>query len=318
MRSRVVTTLRLPEKALRALEPVGPVAGPAGWETALGEAEALISLLTLRVDAGLLDRAPRLRVVANAVVGYDNVDLAECARRGIAVTNTPDVLTDATADLTLALMLATVRRLPQAERSLRAGEFRGWGFWDHLGGEVSGATLGILGMGRIGRAVARRAVAFGMQVIYDSRTPLSPTLEAEIGVVRVPRPALLTSCDILSLHAPATPETRHMIDEAALRAMKPGSYLVNTSRGALLDEAALARALRDGHIAGAGLDVYEREPDIHPDLLEMGNVVLLPHIGSATRATRERMACLAAENVLAVLTGRRPPTPVRLPPSEEP
>ena len=318
MTARVVTTLPLPEEALRALGPVGPVAGPAGWEAELAEAEALISLLTVRVDARLLDRAPRLRVVANAVVGYDNVDVAECAGRGITVTNTPDVLTDATADLTLALMLATVRRLPQAERSLRAGEFRGWGFWDYLGGEVSGATLGILGMGRIGRAVARRAVAFGMRVIYDSRTPLSPALEAELGVVRVPRPELLSTCEILSLHAPATLETRHMIDEAALRAMKPGSYLVNTSRGALIDEAALARALRDGHLAGAGLDVYEREPEIHPDLLEMDNVVLLPHIGSATRATRERMACLAAENVRAVLTGRPPPTPVRPPSPEEP
>jgi glyoxylate reductase len=318
MTARVVTTLRLPEPALRILEPVGSIAGPDGWPEALDGAEALIALLTVRVDPGLLDRAPRLRIVANAVVGHDNVDLAECGRRGIVVTNTPDVLTDATADLTLALLLATVRRLPQAERSLRAGEFHGWGFWDHLGGEVGGATLGIIGMGRIGRAVARRARAFGMRVIYDSRTPLAPDVEAELGVARVQRAVLLETCDVLSLHAPATPGTRHLIDEAALRRMKRGSYLINTSRGSLVDEAALARALRDGHHAGAGLDVYERAPGIHPGLLDLDGVVLLPHIGSATRGTRERMAGLAAANVHAVLTGRPPLTPVELPPEGAP
>lgn len=315
MTARVVTMLDLPEPALRVLALVGPVVGPEGWAEALDGAEALIALLTVRVDSGLLDRAPRLRIVANAVVGHDNVDLAECARRGIVVTNTPDVLTDATADLTLALLLATVRRLPQAERSLRGGAFRGWGFWDYLGGEVAGSTLGIVGMGRIGRAVARRARAFGMRVIYDSRTALDPALEAELGLQRVPLPELLEHCDVLSLHAPATAETRHLIDEAALRRMRRGSYLINTSRGPLVDEAALARALRDGHLAGAGLDVYEREPEIHPVLLGLDTVVLLPHIGSATRGTRERMAGLAAANVHAVLTGRPPLTPVSPAPS---
>lgn len=307
---RVVTALELPRGAREILEPVGPVAGPDGWESALGEAEALLSLLTTTVDVALLDRAPRLRVVANAVVGYDNVDVDECARRGIAVTNTPDVLTDATADLAMALLLATVRRLPDAERSLRAGEFEGWGFWDYLGGDVAGATLGILGMGRIGRAVARRAGAFGMRIIYTSRTALPAGLEAELGARRVDLGELLEQSDVLTLHAPATPETRHLIDESALRRMKRGSYLINTARGPLVDEAALARALREGRLAGAGLDVYEREPMVNPALLELDSVVLLPHIGSATRRTREEMAMLACENVVEVLSGREPRTPI--------
>lgn len=307
---RVVTALELPERARALLEPVGPVIGPEGWESALGEAEALVSLLTTRVDRALLDRAPRLRVVANAVVGYDNVDVGECARRGVIVTNTPDVLTDATADLAIALMLATVRRLPAAERSLRAGEFEGWGFWDYLGDDVAGATLGILGMGRIGRAVARRARAFGMHVIYTTRSALPPTLEAELGARRVELGELLERSDVLTLHAPATPETRHLIDEPALRRMKRGSYLINTARGPLVDEAALAAALREGRLAGAGLDVYEREPMVHPALLELDSVVLLPHIGSATRRTREEMAMLACQNVCEILSGRQAITPV--------
>lgn len=308
--SQVLTTLRLPEAALELLREVGTVAGPEGWSERLETADALIALLTVRVDAALLERAPRLRVVANAVVGYDNVDLPACRERGILVTNTPEVLTEATADLTLALLLATVRRLPAAEASLRAGEFHGWGFWDYLGGEVSGATLGILGMGRIGRAVARRAAAFGMQVIYHSRTPLPPDEEEALGVTRVDWETLLARSDILSLHAPATPATRHLLDAAALRRMRRGSYLINTARGTLVDEAALVEALRDGHLAGAGLDVYEHEPRITPGLLDLPGVVLLPHIGSATVRTRTRMAMLAARNVHAVLSGEPPLTPV--------
>lgn len=306
----VVTTLALPERLLERLRAVAEVAGPDRWNDSLHSAHALISLLTVPVDAALLDRAPRLRVVANAAVGYDNVDVRECARRGIVVTNTPGVLTDATADLTMGLLIATVRRIPQAERSLRAGAFRGWGFWDHIGGDLAGSTLGIFGMGRIGRAVARRACAFGMRVRYTSRTPLPPELETALRVERVDRETLLGSCDVVSLHAPGTPETRHVIDESALRRMKRGSYLINTARGALVDEAALAGAIRSGHLAGAGLDVYEDEPSVHPDLLELDSVVLLPHIGSASRRTRERMAELAVENVEAMLAGRRPVTPV--------
>lgn len=307
--------LKLPGRCLDRLDNLGDVAGPAAWREHLGGAEALISLLTVPVNAELLDDAPELRIVANAAVGYDNVDVDECARRGIVVTNTPDVLTDATADLTLALILATVRRLPQAERSLRAGDFHGWEFWDYLAGDISGATLGIFGMGRIGQAVARRALAFGMRVQYVNRTPLPRKLEAKLGATRVERDVLLRTSDILTLHAPSTPETRHFVDQAALASMKRGSYLINTARGDLVDEAALARALAAGDIAGAGLDVYEREPEVHPALLELDNVILLPHIGSATRSTRERMAELAAENVEAVLAGGSPITPVPAPSS---
>lgn len=307
---KAVTTFPLPPAAVALLSQAATVAGPDGWRDELGDADALLCLLTDRVDAALLERAPRLRVVANAVVGYEHVDVAACAARGIVVTNTPDVLTEATADLAWALILATVRALPQAERSLRAGRFHGWGFWDYLGGDLTGATLGIYGMGRIGRAVARRAGGFGMRVIYHSRTPLGAEDEASLGASRVSFDELLAASDVVTLHAPATPETRHAFDRAALGRMKPGSYLVNTARGPLVDEAALADVLRDGPLAGAGLDVYEREPAVEPALLDLPNVVLLPHIGSATRDTRTRMAMLAARNAHAVLTGQPPLTPV--------
>jgi glyoxylate reductase len=306
----IATAVELPAAARTLLEAVGELRGPVGWEDSLAEAEALIALLTTRVDAALLARAPNLRVVANAVVGYDNVDVAACAERGIHVTNTPDVLTEATADLAMALVLATVRRLPQAERSLRAGEFGGWRFWDYLGGDLQGATLGILGMGRIGTALARRARAFGMRVVYTNRGRVPEEVERELEARLVPWNELLTGSDVLSLHAPLTPGTRHLLDRDALARMRPGSYLINTARGPLVDEAALAEALRHGPLAGAGLDVYEHEPEVHPGLLELDNVVLLPHIGSATRETRTRMAVLAARNVHAVLTGGSPLTPV--------
>ena len=305
-----VTTLPLPEEAVELLRGAGEVRGPERWEEGLGEAAALLPLLTVRVDAALLERAPGLRVVACPTVGHDHVDLAACRARGIVVTNTPDVLTEATADLTWALILATVRRLPQAERSLRAGEFRGWGFWDYLGGDLSGRTLGILGMGRIGRAVARRAGGFGMRVRYASRTRLPEAEERALGAEWTEWDELLASSDVLTLHAPLTPDTRHVLDAAALGRMRPGSFLVNTARGPLVDEAALADALREGRLAGAGLDVYEREPEVHPALLESPSVVLLPHVGSATRGTRTRMAMLAARNAHAVLTGAAPLTPV--------
>ena len=306
----IATTFPLPEQALALLREVGTVAGPDGWREALGDAQALLCLLTDRVDAALLERAPRLRVVANAVVGYEHVDLAACRARGIVVTNTPDVLTGATADLALALILAAVRRLPQAERSLRAGEFRGWGFWDYLGGDLEGRTLGIFGMGRIGRAVARRAGGLGMRVVYHSRTALSADDERALRAERVDFDGLLARSDVLTLHAPLTPETRHAFGRDALRRMRPGSVLVNTARGALVDEAALVDALRDGPLAAAGLDVYEHEPAVHPGLHDLANVVLLPHIGSATHGTRTAMAMLAARNVHAVLGGRPPLTPV--------
>lgn len=309
-RPLVLTTLTLPPAARALLEEVAEVAGPEGWEDRLAEAEGMLTLLGVRIDEALLARAPRLRVTANTGVGYDNVDVAACRGRGVIVTNTPDAVTAATADLTLALLLAAVRRLPQAEKSLRAGEFHGWGMWDYLGGDVTGATLGIFGTGRIGQAVAERARPFGMRVQYTSRTPLPPEREAELGVTRVEWETLLTTSDILSLHAPLTSDTRHLVDAAALGRMKQGSYLINTARGALVDEAALVEALRAGPLAGAGLDVFEREPALAPGLLDLPNVVLLPHIGSATPRTRETMVVLAARNVRAVLTGEPPLTPV--------
>lgn len=302
-----VTTFALPPEALELL---GEVAGPDGWRDALPGAEALVCQLTDRVDAALLDRAPGLRIVASAAVGYEHIDVAACRARGIVVTNTPDVLTAATADLAWALLLAAVRRLPQAERSLRAGEFTGWGFWDYLGGDLEGRTLGIFGMGRIGRAVARRAGGFGMRVIYHSRSPLSAEDERALGAERVDFDGLLARSDVVSLHAPLTPDTRHAFDRGALARMRPGSVLVNTARGPLIDEAALVDALRDGPLAAAGLDVFEREPIVHPGLLDLPNVVILPHIGSATRGTRAGMATLAARNVRAVLAGDPPLTPI--------
>jgi glyoxylate reductase len=308
--TRIVSTLPLPDAALELLRPLGTVAGPDGWREALADAEALLCLLTDRVDAALLDAAPSLRVVANAVVGYEHVDVAACRARGIVVTNTPDVLTDATADLAFALILAALRGLPQAERSLRAGEFHGWGFRDYLGSDPGGRTLGIYGMGRIGQAVARRAAPFGMRVIYHSRTRLPAEDEAVLGAEWTDFDGLIERSDVLSLHAPLTPDTRHVLSADVLRRMRPGSYLVNTARGALVDEAALVDALRDGPLAGAGLDVYEREPALAPGLIDLPNVVLLPHIGSATRETRTRMALLAARNAHAVLTGNPPLTPV--------
>lgn len=309
----IVTTFPLPASALHLLGEVGDIRGPDNWRAVLGDAEALLCLLTERIDRAVLDQAPKLRIVACATAGYEHVDLDACRERGIAVTHTPDVLTEATADLTWALLLATVRRLPQAERSLRAGEFHGWGFRDYLGGDLTGATLGIFGMGRIGRAVARRAAPFGTRVRYTSRTRLDAADEEELGVEWVDWDTLLATSDILSLHAPLTPETRQVLDHAALRRMKPGSYLINTARGTLVNEAALIEALRVGRLAGAGLDVYEREPEVTPGLLELDNVVLLPHIGSATRGTRTEMAMLAARNVHAVLSGGAPFTLVEHP-----
>jgi glyoxylate reductase len=307
---RIVTTLQLPPAALALFDGFAEVLGPEGWEAEVGSADALIALLTTRVDEDLLKRAPSLRIVANAVVGVDNVDLAACRERGITVTNTPDVLTDATADLTLALILAIVRRMPAAEDSLRAGEFHGWRFWDYLGGDLTGATLGIFGMGRIGEAVGRRARSFGMRIVYTNRSPVGEAIERDLSARRVSLDELLEISDVLSLHAPLTPETRHVLNGHSLRRMKRGSILINTARGALVDEAALVEVLRAGHLAGAGLDVYEQEPVVHPGLFDLPNVLLLPHIGSATVQTRTRMAMLAARNVRAVLSGEPALTPL--------
>jgi glyoxylate reductase len=275
--------------------------------------QALMCLLTDRIDAEVLDAAPGLRIVANIAVGFDNIDRAAARDRGIAVTNTPDVLTEATADLTWGLMLAAMRRIPEGERLLRRGGWNGWALDFLLGSDLRHKQLGIVGFGRIGRAVARRADAFGMRVVYTTLDTDAPGPSAEIaGYARVTFDEVLATSDVISLHVPLTPETRHLIDRQTLARMKPGAYLVNTSRGQVVDEDALVWALREGLIRGAALDVYEREPVVNPELLALENVVLAPHIGSATVETRTAMADLAARNVIAVLSGHAPLTPVPL------
>jgi len=274
------------------------------------QADGLVTLVTDRVDEALLASAPRLRVVSNVAVGYDNVDVEAATRRGVVVTNTPDVLTETTADLAWALLLAAARRVAEGDRFTRAGRWRSWGLQLMLGQDVHGRTLGVVGLGRIGRAVARRAVGFGMRVLYTSRRRHLDA-ERELGVQWRELDDLLAEADFVTLHTPLVPETRHLIDRDRLRRMKPTAVLVNTCRGAVVDEAALAEALQEGWIWAAGLDVFETEP-LPPDspLRNLDNVVLAPHIGSASFATRARMSELAAENCVAVLSGRRPPNPV--------
>jgi len=270
-------------------------------------ATGLLTLLTDKIDAEILDAAgAQLRIVANMAVGYDNIDLKAATLRGVMVTNTPGVLTDATADHTWALLFAVARRIPESERYLRAGQFKGWGPLLFLGGDVAGRTLGVVGAGRIGSAVAGRARGFGMKVLYAARSA-KPPLESEIGARRVDLAELLRESDFVSLHVPLLPGTVHMIDAGALRRMKRSAYLINTGRGPLVDEAALAEALKSGVIAGAALDVFENEPAVHPELLKLENVVLTPHTASATIASRSKMSSMAAENLIAGLAGREPP-----------
>jgi glyoxylate reductase len=270
-----------------------------------------------RIDKEVLEAAPRLRIVANHAVGYDNVDVPACTARGVWVTNTPDVLTDATADLTWSLILAVARRVVEGDRLVRSGRFSGWKPDLLLGVGLQGKTLGIVGMGRIGRAVARRAVGFGMAVCYQTAEVDSPVGAAEAERVQTLE-ELLSRSNVLSLHCPLTPETRHLLDRRRLRLLPRGAVVVNTSRGEVVDEEALAEALESGHLAGVGLDVYEREPEVHPALLRRSDVVLLPHLGSATAEARQAMADLAVDNVLAVLDGQPPLTPVNRPGAPRP
>lgn len=317
--SRVVVTGRIPDAALEKLRAEHEVDAWTGPESISREellrrvagADAIVSLLTERVDGELLDAAgPQLKVVSNVAVGYDNIDVPACTARGIIATNTPGVLTEATADIAFGLILMATRRLGEGERLIRAGQAWKWGMFFLLGSSLQGKTLGVVGMGGIGQATARRAKAFGMDIVYQSRSEIDPAIAAELGARRVDLDELLTVSDVISLHCPYGPATHHLIGAEQLSAMKSSTYLVNTARGPIVDEVALAAALREGVIAGAGLDVFEKEPQVHPELLDLENVTLVPHLGSATVETRTAMAVLAADNTLAVLRGEQPPTPI--------
>jgi glyoxylate reductase len=309
--ARVLVTRRLPAGGLDPLTGAGhelverpddtPFT-PDELVAAAAEVDAIVCLLTDRIDAAVLAAgAGRLRVVANVAVGYDNIDVAAAAERGVAVCNTPGVLDETTADLAFLLALAAARLASDAERDLRADRWPGWGINQYLGRDVHGATLGLVGFGRIGQAVARRGAGFGMQVLHHSRRDTGqPGYVANLD-------RLLAESDIVSLHVPLTDATRHLVGARELALMKPTAVLVNTARGPVVDEAALADALEQGTIFAAGIDVFEREPDVHPRLLAAPRAVLLPHIGSATTATRTRMAQVAAEGARAVLAGETPP-----------
>jgi glyoxylate reductase len=323
--SRVLVTRRIPSSILARLQDACEVdvyqgdAGAMPRDELLGRIagkRALMCLLTDLIDSAVMDAAPGLRIIANIAVGFDNIDRAAARDRGIVVTNTPDVLTEATAEFTWGLILAVTRRIPEGERLLRRGAWKGWALDFLLGSELRGTQLGIVGMGRIGQAVAARAPAFGMHVAYCSADPVDLSHAGAL-----PRPPLqhlsfdqlLSTSHVVSLHVPLTPDTEHLVNQRALLRMRRSAFLVNTSRGPVVDEAALAWALRERVISGAALDVYEREPLVHPDLLQLDNIVLAPHMGSGTTETRTAMADLAARNVLAVLAGNPALTPVPAP-----
>ncbi|MDQ3070351.1 MAG: D-glycerate dehydrogenase [Acidobacteriota bacterium] len=299
----VLVTRRLPARVLAPLEAIATVdSGPAeGWSrkallARAADARAIVCQLTDAIDHDLIAAAPGLEIIANVAVGYDNIDVAAARERGIVVTNTPDVLTNAVAEFTWALILAVTRRVAEGERLVRRGAWKGWALDFMPGMELAGKQLGIIGRGRIGQAVAAKAAAFGMRTVFAKHD--------------VSFDELLVTSDIVSVHVPLTSATRHLIDRKAMVRMKRSAYLINTSRGPVVDEEALAWALHEGLLAGAALDVYEREPLVHPDLLAHENVVLAPHLGSATRETRTAMADLAVRNVIEVLSGRPPLTPV--------
>lgn len=341
MRPTVFVTRQLPAPVMNRLSQVcelrvGTMAGELSREALLAgvrDADGLVCLLTDRIDREIIEAGTKLRVIANVAVGYNNIDVPTAQQRGIYVTNTPDVLTDATADLTWALILAVTRRIVEADTFLRAGKFDGWDFDMLLGSGLSGKTLGIVGFGRIGKAVARRAMGFGMSVIYCGRddiayrddshynaqilnrqnarqaatAPLTQSARSDgMAARRVTFHQLLELSDIVTLHVPLAATTQHLVNTAAFTRMKPTAYLINTARGPVIDEAALVEALQQHRIAGAGLDVFEHEPTVNAPLLEMPNVVLLPHIGSATLETRTAMAMLAVENSIDALSGKKP------------
>lgn len=314
--ARVLITRRVPPPAVELLESAGFTVDCVAQDDPLSRADllqrvagaaGLITMLSEKIDADLLDAAgPQLKVVANFAVGFDNIDLDACTQRGVRATNTPGVLTNATADLAWTLILATARHASAGDALVRAGRWTGWAPLQYLGLELSGATLGIIGAGRIGTAVGVRSLGFSMNVLYAGHGR-NRELEDRVGAQLADVDTIVRAADVLSLHVPLTPDTRHMIGAPQLAAMKSTAILINTARGPVVDEAALIEALRNGQIAGAGLDVYEHEPQLTPGLAELPNVVLLPHLGSATRTTRQKMSQMTAENVIAALRGEEPP-----------
>ncbi len=316
--AKIVISARLPGRLSEILaghQIIAPAADravldPVELRAALADADALLPLLSVRVDQALLDAAPRLRIVANYAVGYDNIDVPAATRRKVLVTNTPGVLTEATADLTMALLLAAARRLGEAMAVARSGQWRGWEPEQLIGLDLDGAELGLIGLGRIGQAVATRARAFGMRIVYAAPRPVAPEVEAALGARHVPLETLLASADVVSVHCPLAPATRHLIDARALQRMKPEAILINTARGAILDEGALIGALERGHLGGVGLDVFEDEPRIPQRLSAIPRAILLPHIGSAARKARARMAETAAQSIADLFAGRRPAHPL--------
>jgi glyoxylate reductase len=316
---RIIVAGRIPDAGLDVLRPHGNV---WGWKhdepieinelyERVAGAHAVLALLTTEIDRGFLEAAgPQLKVVSNVAVGYNNIDVAECRAHGVIATNTPGVLTDATADIAMALILMSTRRLGEGERIVRSGKPWQWGMFMLLGSAIQGRRLGIVGMGAIGQALARRARAFGMSVAYSNRNAVSPEIEAELDAERLDLDELLGTSDVVSINCPYSADTHHLIGPEQFEQMRSSAYLVNTARGPIVDEAALVRALRSGEIAGAGLDVFEHEPQLAPGLVDLDNVVLIPHLGSATIETRAAMATLAARNTVAVLSDQPPLTPV--------
>ena len=315
MSGRVLLTRVIPEVGMKILQNNNfncrghdqdrPISRPE-FEEAIKEADAVLSILNDRIDADLLDLAPRLKIVANLAAGTDNINLEACTERGIAVTNTPGVLTEATADLAMALLLAGARHLVRADQYLREGKFNGWDPLLFTGTALNGKTLGIIGMGRIGQAVARRAHGFGLKILYHNRNPLPGDITAPLEAEYLSLDDLIRKSDFVSLHLPYSREVHHLIDNRRLNMMKAGAYLINTARGAHVDEKSLVEHLRAGNIAGAALDVFEHEPQTAPGLADLNNVILLPHIGSATMEARSEMARMAAESIAAVLNGKMP------------
>jgi glyoxylate reductase len=318
-RPSVLISYPLPEEAIQAARAKADVdvhtetapLDPGRLIARLKGRQGLICLITDIIDDALLAAcSPTLRVVANVAVGFNNVDVVAATRRGVVVTNTPDVLTDTTADFAWTLLMAAARRVVEGDRYVRGGSWKQWDFRLLLGADVHGKTLGIVGFGRIGRGMARRALGFDMRVLYQDAFPADPATERDLRATRVDLPTLLRESDFVTIHTPLLPETRHLINADTLKRMKKTAFLINASRGPVVDEAALVRAVKEGWIAGAGLDVFENEPEVHPALIGLDNVVLAPHIASASHDTRLKMARLAVDNCLAVLEGRSPATPV--------